>query len=327
MQQPVISIKGVKKSFGKKIVLDNVNLDVRKGEIFGVIGLSGSGKTTLFNSLIGFIEPEEGHIFYNHPVFPMKSSVSIFDDLLEVRKVFGFAPQIPSFYPKLTAEENLDHFGSLYGINKFVRKKNIDYLLKLVDLYDSRDTLGDELSGGMQKRLSIACALIHNPKVLILDEPTADLDPHLRNQTWEVLKNINKQGTTVIVSSHFLEEVEVLCDRVGILHNGSMLEVGSPDELKDAYSKNEEIHLETSPGKYDLIYKKLRGLKSLSIKKVVNKGSKMIIYTPKAEETLHKLLHLLESMHEHLLDVYVNKPSLEEVFESLTNKSVRLDKR
>lgn len=326
MQQPVISIKGVKKCFGKKIVLCDVNLDVRKGEIFGVIGLSGSGKTTLFNSLIGFVQPEEGSICYTHPVFPSKIPISIFEDLIEVRKVFGFAPQNPSFYPKLTAWENLDYFGSLYGIKGDVRKKNIDYLLKLVSLYDSRDTLGDELSGGMQKRLGIACAMIHNPKVLILDEPTADLDPHLRNQTWDIIRNINKQGTTVIVSSHFLEEVDVLCDRVGILHNGCILEVGSPDELKDAYSKNEEIHLETSPGKYDAIYKRLRGIKSLSIKKVVNKGSKMIIYTTKAEETLHRLLHLLESMHEHLLDVYVNKPSLEEVFESLTNKCVRLKK-
>ncbi len=324
MSQPIIRLKGVKKSFNRKSVLNNVNLDIKKGEVFGVIGLSGSGKTTLLNSLIGFLEPEEGKILYNHPTFPTKYSISIFEDLLEVRKIFGFAPQNPSFYPKLTAEENLDHFGSLYKIRKDIRKKNTEYLLKLVDLYDAKDTVGDSLSGGMQKRLSIACALIHNPKVLILDEPTADLDPHLRNQMWDIIKNINKQGTTVLVSSHFLEEVELLCDRVGVLHNGHMLEVGTPDELKDRFSKNEEIHLETSPGKYDVIYKKLRKNRSLAVKKMVNKGTKIIIYTPKAESTLHKLLHILEGMHEKLIDVYVNKPSLGEVFESLTSKSVNL---
>lgn len=324
MPQPIIRLKGVKKSFDRKVILENVNLDIKKGEIFGVIGLSGSGKTTLLNSLIGFLEPEEGKILYNHPTFPTKYAISIFDDLLEVRKIFGFAPQNPSFYPKLTAEENLDHFGSLYKIRKDVRKKNIEYLLKLVNLYESKDTVGDALSGGMQKRLSIACALIHNPKVLILDEPTADLDPHLRNQMWDIIKNINKQGTTVLVSSHFLEEVELLCDRIGILHNGNMLEVGTPDQLKDRYSKNEEIHLESSPGRYDLIYKKLRKIRSLSIKRMVNKGNKIIIYTTKAEATLHRLLHILEGTHERLLDIYVNKPTLGEVFESLTSKSVNL---
>lgn len=317
---PIIQLSNVKKEFGRKRVLDNVNLQIAKGDIFGIIGLSGSGKTTLLNTLIGFFEPEEGEVLYNFPRLPKKSLEPIYSDINTMRRNFGFAPQNPSFYPKLTAEENLDHFGALYDINEEVRKNNIRHLLLLTDLYDARRTLADSLSGGMQKRLGIACALIHKPEVLILDEPTADLDPHLRDQTWELIKNINRQGTTIIMASHFLDEVELLCNKVGILHNGTILESGSPEDLRNKYSKNDEIHLESDPGKYDKIYKRLMRERSLQIKKVINKGKKIIIYTPKAEKTLHRLLHILESMNEKMLEVYVNRPSLGEVFESLTQK-------
>ncbi|MBW2992574.1 ABC transporter ATP-binding protein [Candidatus Woesearchaeota archaeon] len=317
----VIEFKGIRKEFKNKVVLDNVNLSIRKGEIFGIIGLSGSGKTTLFNTLIGFLEPEEGEITY----FEEGIQEQIKKDSKIVKTEFGFATQDPSFYPKLTAEENLDHFGALYKIKKKVREEYIDYLLKLVSLREARDTISSSLSGGMQKRLTIACALIHNPKVLILDEPTADLDPYLRNKTWDVIRNIKKQGTTVILSSHFLDEVDLLCDRIAILHNGVILEIGTPDELKDKYSKNEEIELETEPGDYDRIQKNIKK-SNLPISKILRKADKMVLYTPRPEYTLHKLLNIIEDMKEELIHVDVNKPSLAEVFESLTYKSVRLEK-
>lgn len=317
----IIEFKGLVKEFKNKVVLNKLDLSINKGEIFGVIGLSGSGKTTLFNTLIGFLEPEEGEITY----FGQERPEKILKDNKIVKTEFGFATQDPSFYPKLTAEENLDHFGSLYKIKKKVRRDYIDYLLKLVSLHESKDTISSSMSGGMQKRLTIACALIHNPRVLILDEPTADLDPYLRNKTWDVIKNIQKQGTTVILSSHFLDEVDILCDRIAILHNGVILEVGTPDELKDKYSKNEEIELETKPGDYDNICKKMKKQK-LPISKILKKSNKLILYTQKPEFTLHKLLNIIEDLNEELIGVDVNKPSLAEVFESLTYKSVRLEK-
>lgn len=315
----ILDFKGIKKEFGKNVVLDGVSFSVKQGEVFGIIGLSGSGKTTLFNTLIGFFEPEEGEILY----FKDNEKIPIAKDNDIIKRDFGFATQHISFYPKLTAEENLDHFGALYRINKNIRKKYTDYLLKLVDLTEARHTISSSLSGGMQKRLTIACSLIHNPRVLILDEPTADLDPYLRNKTWDIIRNIRKQGTTVIVSSHFLEEVDILCDRIAILHNGVILEVGTSDELKNKYSRNEEIELETKPGDYEGIYEKMKKEK-LPIAKILKKRQKLIIYTPKPEFTLHRLIHILEESDEELIDVNVNKPSLAEVFESLTYKSVRL---
>ena len=172
----------------------------------------------------------------------------------------------------------------------------------------------------MYKRQGIACSLIHNPKILILDEPTADLDPFLRKEMWNLIKRINEQGTTVILASHFLSELEEICTRIGILHNGKIVEVGTPNELKDRYSKSDEIHLETASRNYARIARLLRKEK-LDIKLISTEGHKMIIYTPKAEKVLHHLLHIIEKSDDKLIDVDVNRPSLREVFESLVKKN------
>jgi ABC-2 type transport system ATP-binding protein len=317
VEDRIIDFKGVRKEFKDKVVLNDVSLSINKGEIFGVIGLSGSGKTTLFNTLIGFLEPDAGQINYYHN----GKQIPISKDNEVVKTHFGFATQEPSFYPKLTAMENLDHFGALYRIKKRVREQYIDFLLKLVDLYDARDTISSSLSGGMQKRLTIACALIHNPKVLILDEPTADLDPYLRNKAWDIIKSIRKNGTTVLISSHLLDEVDLLCDRIAILHNGVILEMGTPDELKDKYSMNEEIELETKPGRYDAICEIMKQ-QNVPISKILIKHNRLILYTPEPEFALHKLINTIEDLNEKLIEINVNKPSLAEVFESLTYKNV-----
>ncbi len=309
----ILKANKVTKAFGKKLVLENLNIDVFSGEIFGIIGMSGSGKTTLLNTLVGFYLPEEGDVLYK----TNGDYGSIFERNKEIKSVLGFAPQHPSFYPKLTVFENLDHYGALYGLPKDIRISNINYLLKLTGLEDSRDKLAQYLSGGMQKRLGIACALVHKPKILFLDEPTADLDPVLRRQTWHLIKKINDQGTTVVMASHFLTELENLCSRIAVLDSGLIKELGTSLELKEHYSNNEEVIFESTPGKYDKVLKKLKK-EGLPIRKTQNKGHKAVIYTPKPERVLHRLLHILEKSKEKLLDVEVNKPSLSEVFESLT---------
>ena len=232
---PIIQFRNIKKSFGKRLILDRVNLEINEGEIFGIIGMSGSGKSTILNLLIGYYEPEKGNIlFYSYKDKKYKSAVK---NIIELRKTFGFAAQDPSFYPKLTVEENLLHFGSLYGLPKKVLKENAKHLLELAELYDARKQLAQTLSGGMEKRLSVACSLIHNPKVLILDEPTADLDPIRRKETWELIKEFHKKGTTIIIASHFLSELEPVCTRIAILHNHKISVVGTPAQLRKHYHK------------------------------------------------------------------------------------------
>ena len=311
--EPYIKIKNLTKGFKKRVVLDNINLEIFPGEIFGIIGMSGSGKSTLLNSLIGFIEPEKGDtLFYSKKAKKFKS---IHKDPINIRREFGFATQAASFYPTLTIKENLHHFGTLYGLPRKVKHKNAENLLKMTGLFKHKDTLANNLSGGMEKKLSIACSLIHNPKLLILDEPTADLDPLSRIETWDLIKGIHKLGTTVIVASHFLAELEEVCDRVCILYGTKVAALGSPDEIKSKYFKNEEIVLRSSPGNYKKFSKNLK-----NAKKVIQKDKKLSIYTDNSKKTIIELLRLLDSNKEQLLRLDVSKPSLAEVFTSLKAK-------
>jgi ABC-2 type transport system ATP-binding protein len=194
MQEPLIVVDKLGKSFGRKKVLSNVSFEVKPGEIIGMIGASGSGKTTLLNMLIGFISPDTGDVKYKEPQMIADKPIykSVFKQQKKFKNIYGFAAQLPSFYEKLTVKENLYYFGELYSLSKEVLHSNVHSLLKLIDLEAASNQLGKNLSGGMERRLDIACALIHNPQVLIMDEPTSDLDPLLRRSIWALIKT-NKQ--------------------------------------------------------------------------------------------------------------------------------------
>ncbi len=224
----IIKIQNLNKQFHNKEILKNINLSIKKKEIFGLIGMSGSGKTTLLNLIIGFHYADFGKIYYNHGNKLIESN----KDLALMRQKIGFAPQEPSFYPKLTALENLEHFGSLYNISHSVILANANALLKLTRLEQSKHTLAQELSFGMQKRLGIICALIHKPELIILDEPTADLDPILREEILSLILKIKKKGITVIIASHFLDDMEEICDRVAIIKNGRIIKCASVKDIK-----------------------------------------------------------------------------------------------
>jgi ABC-2 type transport system ATP-binding protein len=272
----------------------------------------------MLNTLIGFLEPEQGDILYYAE--KDKQYKSIYTHHSEVRKMFGFATQAASFYPRLTVEENLLHFGALYNLPKQINQNNAKHLMELTGLLNAKDILAKDLSGGMEKKLSVACSLIHKPKILILDEPTADLDPLSREETWKMVKDIHKMGTTVIVASHFLNELEAVCTRMGILYDQKIIAVGTPDQLKGKYFKNEEISLTTHPGNYKEIAKELNKYSSLGVKSAKIEEHSLVIYTPNAERALTKLLTILRKMGEKLIHVNVTKPSLAEIFESLRKK-------
>lgn len=326
MSNVIIRLKDVVKQYGNNLVLDHLNLDIFSGEIFGIIGASGSGKTTLLSTLIGFLKVDSGDVLFKQEHLldfydSQEPFRSVFKKQDDVKRIFGFASQQPSFYSKLTVFENLDYFGTLYGLSKMDRLTNAKTLINLMGLKSAENFLAENLSGGMQKRLDIACSLIHDPKILILDEPTADLDPFLRKHFWKLIKKINQKGTTIILASHNLNELEVLCNRVAILNQSKIASVGTPDQLKDQYSKDEEIHLDSFPGHYDKI---IESLKDDNISKMENKGTELVIYTGQAEKVLHKLLHVIEKNNESLIDVRLSKPSLDEVFLHLAKNSRRM---
>ena len=241
--QPLIMVRNISKSYRNKLVLKDVTFEVFSGDIFGLVGMSGSGKTTLFQIMAGMITVQAGDVLVRQDIFDLKKKedmpdyISVFRNHSLIKRQFGFASQLPSFYEHLTVEENLQMYGSLYGLKSSRIKENMTRLLKLVDLSDERDTIAGELSGGMQRRLDIACSLIHDPKVLFLDEPTSDLDPLMRKQIWKLIKDIQSKGTTIVLASHILEEVENLCTKVAIIHGKRMLGYGTLNELKSSLGK------------------------------------------------------------------------------------------
>jgi len=311
MNPPLIQFQNITKIFNKKVILDNVNLDIPYGEIFGIIGKSGSGKTTLLSILVGFLKPERGKVFFQ------SQDLSRFTN--NIRQQFGFTAQEGSFYPNLTVRENLEYFGTMYNVPSFILRKKIPEILKLVNLAESENKLAAFLSSGMKKRLDIACAILHDPKVLILDEPTEDLDPILRKDILRLLKRINKEkNVTIILTTHLLDEIEYVCTRVAILDKRTVLVSGTASDLKDKYSKNQEIILQTYSGEYKWLMKLLE--KNKLIEDMVERDGRLIIYSPKAEGMLRFILHELEKKNERVQDVDLNKPSLSEVFESLTQE-------
>ena len=309
---PLVSVKKISKAFGKRQVLDGVELDVRDGEIVGIIGASGAGKTTLLNTIVGFVEPETGEVIVNLP----DHSFSVFQQPKSVKKIFGFATQTTSFYPHLTVCENIEHFASLYDIAAKQREATCNALMKLVGLTESKDVVAQKLSGGMQKRLDIACALVHNPKILILDEPVGDLDPLLRNQMWNMVKAINKRGTTIIIASHFLGELETFCDRIALLRNHKITEFGTPEQLKQAYSENYTIILELASHNYVQLAKEIAKNRALDSKLSIRENEAMIS-TPNKDILLHIISHIVEQSRDSIINLSVSRPSVNELFESL----------
>ncbi|HLP80245.1 MAG TPA: ABC transporter ATP-binding protein [Acidobacteriota bacterium] len=329
MSETILKVENVVKVFGKTQILKGINLEIKAGEIFGIIGSSGAGKSTLLNTIIGFLPPTSGAILFQNPhllTYEGAEKDTIYRNVLEypkeVKKLFGFAAQRPSVYGKLTLNENLDLFGSLYDLSYDARSTNTKILLKLMGLYDSKSNLAEKLSGGMMKRLDIACSLIHDPKILILDEPTADLDPYLRKQMWYLIRKINSKGTTIVLSSHFLDELEELCDRIGIIHDGKMENYGTPNELKKLFKGGEEVHVSTIHGRYAELEERLSKQKiRLKISDMNNLGHELVIRTTKPIEVVRDLMSATRHVHDEILDLRINRPSLNEVFENIIQHS------
>jgi ABC-2 type transport system ATP-binding protein len=220
-QESIVSIRGVSKSFGKQQVLKNINLEIAKGEIFGFLGPSGAGKTTLVKELAGLDVPTTGENY----VFAQKMPS------LALMERIGYMAQSDALYGELSAKENLQFFSSLYGLKGKQQDKRIREIMQIVDLHDDLNKLVFNYSGGMKRRLSLAAALLHEPELLILDEPTVGIDPVLRKSIWDSFYDLKKKGTSIIVTTHVMDEAEK-CDRLGMIRNGELIAVGTPEELK-----------------------------------------------------------------------------------------------
>ncbi|MBW3022582.1 ATP-binding cassette domain-containing protein [Candidatus Woesearchaeota archaeon] len=227
----MLKINNITKHYGKFLALDNVSLEIHNGEIMGLLGPNGAGKSTLIKILTCFHKQDSGDAIID--------GISI-KDQKRVKKVIGYAPQEDSFYDNLTLMENLKYFGGLYNMPLRMIKKRSEELLELLMLKNKKDELAKNLSGGMKKRLNIAIALIHKPKILFLDEPTVGVDPLSRAGIWEVVEKIKKEGMTILYCTHYLTEADRLCDRVAIIKEGKIVLVETPEKIKKKYGETLE---------------------------------------------------------------------------------------
>jgi len=312
----LIELKEVSKRYSDKDILSNVNFCIEEGDFYGVIGRSGSGKTTLLNLITGFIRPSQGSVQYYSKVTEGPNDLTI--DLHKLKKYFGFTPQHNSFYHKLTVKENLFHFGRLYDIKSSTLINNIKNLLIFTKLFDHRNKLAEHLSEGMQRRLDIACSLVHKPKLLVLDEPTADLDPILQKDILRLLQEVNKQGVTIVMASHHLESVENFCNKVAIVHKGQVYSQGLIDDIKKPFLKNNfTINLRPGDNRELLI----NTLRQLPINKIIDEGNQLIIYPQDIRMTVNSLLKFIEEENLYFNDMDVRKPSLNEIFEKISHNN------
>ncbi|MBU0530437.1 MAG: ABC transporter ATP-binding protein [Candidatus Aenigmatarchaeota archaeon] len=217
-----LSLENITVKYGKFVALNDITLGIQKGDRFGLIGANGSGKTTLLKIVIGLLNPNKGKILLNgKEIKPTKK---------EIRKILGYCPQQNSFFEQLTVKENLKFFANLYDVKGDLNKLATS-LAKSLNLHEKIDVFASNLSGGMKRRLNIGCSLTHNPQILLLDEPTIELDPFSRMTIWNLIKKINQQGTTVIVSTNVMEEANFLCNNVIFLVRGNIRYFGRPQEI------------------------------------------------------------------------------------------------
>ena len=219
----VIDLIDVEKTFGEVRAVDNLSLRIERGEVFGLLGKNGAGKTTTIKMLTLQLKPTAGEIFFE--------GRSIDGNEIFIKSLLGLVPQHLNFDQDLTVEENLELHARLHHLKKSERREHIDELLKFVELEKVRKSFVRELSGGMKRRLLIVRALIHRPKILILDEPTVALDPQVRRKIWELIADLKAQGITIILTTHYIEEAEALCDRVAILNRGRLVALDTTEKL------------------------------------------------------------------------------------------------
>jgi ABC-2 type transport system ATP-binding protein len=227
----IIEVKGLTKKFGDFTAVDNISFNVEKGEIFAFLGPNGAGKSTTIKMLTTLLSPTGGSISLN--------GHDAVKDSNAVRHSFGIVFQDPSLDDELTAFENMEFHGVLYGVPKKLRRERIEQLLNFVDLWDRRNSLVKEFSGGMKRRLEIARGLLHHPAVIFLDEPTLGLDPQTRNHMWSYLEDLNKsEGITVFFTTHYMEEAERIAQRIAIIDHGKIVASGTAQELRDRTGKD-----------------------------------------------------------------------------------------
>lgn len=302
----------VVKRYDNKLTVDHVNVSIQEGEIFGLLGPNGAGKSTTISMICGLLKMDGGDIVID--------GLSVNSHALEVKRRIGLVPQDLALYNTMTAAENVTFFGRLYGLRGKLLKERVDEALAFTGLSDRAKEKPATFSGGMKRRLNIACAIMHHPKLIIMDEPTVGIDPQSRNHILESVKALNQLGSTVIYTSHYMEEVAAICDRVAIMDKGHIIACGTEQELRERVSRDEKIVIKGTNITPELI-------QELSlhprITRVESKEGVVELYLPSSQNELQDLLFIF-AKHEGVIgSLNIEEPDLETLFLSLTGRTLR----
>lgn len=308
----IIEVKNLTKEYKNKKAIDDLSFDVYEGEILGLLGPNGSGKSTTINCLLSLLEFSKG-------------SIKIFDsdmqpDAYEIKKQIGVVFQDVAVFNELTVYDNIDYFCGLYIKDKKIRKKYIEDAIKLVGLENFKKYFPKQLSGGLLRRLNIACGIAHKPKLIFLDEPTVAVDPQSRNNILDGIKTLRDNGATICYTTHYMEEVEILCNRVIILDKGKILATGTPDELKKRANIEEKITIEVN----DLNNKYIDKIKNLkNVDEVTYNDNILLITYKKGKNNLVDIIDFLKDEKINYNKIFITRPTLNDVFLELTGKELR----
>ncbi|GAA0070061.1 ABC transporter ATP-binding protein [Clostridium sardiniense] len=307
-----IEIKDLVKKYGDFLAVDNISLKIEKGRIYGLLGPNGAGKSTAINITCGLIRGTSGNIIMN--------GVDITKSMKGQNKKIGLVPQEVALYWDFTAEENLKFFGEIYGLKGSILKERVEESLEFTGLMDVRKKLAKEFSGGMLRRLNIACALVHRPEIIIMDEPTVGIDPQSRNHILQSVKKLNEKGVTIIYTTHYMEEVETLCEEIAIIDHGKVIVQGTKEELKNIVSDTRNLHLLVDNGAIIEIneLKKVKGVQEVLINE-----NEIKIASSKEVNNLSNIIDKVNELGANIFDIGYKEITLETVFLTLTGRSLR----
>lgn len=308
----MIHIENLVKRYGDLVALNHLNLDIHEGEIFGLLGPNGSGKTTAINCLLSLLKYDKGTIeIFGQPMTP---------DNYQAKQQIGIVLQNVAVFDELTVYENIDYFCGLYVSDKKKRKKLVDDAVQFVGLEDYCKMRPKKLSGGLLRRLNIACGIAHKPRLIIMDEPTVAVDPQSRNKILEGIQKLNMQGSTIIYTSHYMEEIEQICTRIAIMDHGRVIASGTSEELKKMIKTGETITVEA----IFLEEKHLQDIRSLPhVFDLHYENQILILRCTGAQHNLIRLLNYLQSQDLTFGRVFSELPTLNDVFLEITGKQLR----
>ena len=310
--EKVIEVNNLTKSYGKFKALDDLSIYVEKGKIFGLLGPNGSGKTTTINCILSLLNFEKGSI----KIFGKEMQPDSYD----IKRKIGVVFQDVAVFDELTVYENINYFCGLYINDKEKREEYVKDAIKLTGLEEFVKFRPKQLSGGLLRRLNIACGIAHKPELIFLDEPTVAVDPQSRNSILEGIKELNKNGATIVYTTHYMEEVELLCNRIAILDKGKMIAVGTKEDLKELATMGEKITVETK----ELNNKILEDLeKKKNVIDTKYDGETLLVTYKKGEDNLEKIISFLKDNNVKYTKIFSELPTLNDVFLELTGKELR----